>query len=158
MMIFKELITWLWVSIISRVSHHKSLNIYFPTTMAVVFSFYILSHQTRPCFQNAFIRIVLSIRSAYRFALTWTITFQRADAFWVTFFETTPSAKPARSTGAGQNHKTWGAQWYKHSVRGGQIFDTSYLLMSFTVKISFAFPSSILTENVCKTANSLLAL
>lgn len=74
--------------------------------MAVVFSFYILSHQTRPCFQNAFIRIVLSIRSAYRFVLTWTITFQGADAFWVTFFETTPSAKPARSTGAGQNHKT----------------------------------------------------
>ena len=74
--------------------------------MTVVFSFYILSYQTRPCFQNAFIRIVLSIRSTYRFVLRGTITFQGADAFWVTFFETAPSAKPARSTGAGQNHKT----------------------------------------------------
>ena len=114
--------------------------------MAVVFSFYILSHQTRPCFQNAFIRIVLSIRSTYRFVLRGTITFQGADAFWVTFFETTPSAKPARSTGARQNHKTWGVQWYKHSVHGVHIFDTSYLLMSFTVKICFTSPSSILTE------------
>ena len=138
MMIFKELITWYKFK-----SFLESLNIYFRTTMAVVFSFYILSHQTRPCFQNAFIRIVLSIRSTYRFVLRGTITFQGADAFWVTFFETTPSAKPTRSTGAGQNHKTWGAQWYKHSVRGVHIFDTSYFLMSFTVKICFVFSSSI---------------